>query len=83
MSSDMEAGKVSNMLNRLFAKVNVSPYFKIEIFFVFLSRLSCRSYPNLACRQFDDLAQIHGVQKIDVIGDAYLAATNVIEDQVI
>ncbi len=32
--------------------------------------------------QFDELAQLHGVQKIDVIGDAYLAATNVIEDQV-
>ncbi len=32
--------------------------------------------------QLDELAQLHGVQKIDVIGDAYLAATNVIEDQV-
>ena len=37
------------------------------------------NYPG---RQFDALAQKHGVQKIDVIGDAYLAATNVIEDQV-
>jgi hypothetical protein len=33
--------------------------------------------------QFDELAQRHGVQKIDVIGDAYLAATNVMEDQVL
>jgi hypothetical protein len=32
--------------------------------------------------QFDELALRHGVQKIDVIGDAYLAATNVMEDQV-
>ena len=31
--------------------------------------------------KFDALAQLHGVQKIDVIGDAYLAATNVLEDQ--
>ena len=31
--------------------------------------------------KFDALAQLHGVQKVDVIGDAYLAATNVLEDQ--
>ena len=31
--------------------------------------------------KFDLLAQLHGVQKVDVIGDAYLAATNVLEDQ--
>ena len=31
--------------------------------------------------KFDALAQLHGVQKLDVIGDAYLAATNVLEDQ--
>ena len=37
---------------------------------------------NVPTLQFDFLAQRHGVQKIDVIGDAYLAATNVMEDQV-
>ena len=50
LSSTMEAGKVSDMLSRLFNK-------------------------------FDKLAYIHGVQKIDVIGDAYIAATNFMEDQ--
>ena len=31
--------------------------------------------------KFDALARLHGIQKLDVIGDAYLAATNVLEDQ--
>ena len=31
--------------------------------------------------KLDALAQLHGVQKVDVIGDAYLAATNILEDQ--
>jgi hypothetical protein len=31
--------------------------------------------------KFDRLAYIHGVQKVDVIGDAYVAATNFTEDQ--
>ena len=32
--------------------------------------------------KLDRLAYIHGVQKVDVIGDAYVAATNFTEDQV-
>ena len=32
-------------------------------------------------RKFDRLAHLHGVQKVDVIGDAYIAATNFTEDQ--
>ena len=31
--------------------------------------------------KFDALARLHGIQKLDVIGDAYLAATNMLEDQ--
>ena len=31
--------------------------------------------------QLDNLAQLHGIQKIDVIGDAYLAASNLLEEQ--
>jgi class 3 adenylate cyclase len=50
ISSEMDAGKVTSLLNRLF-------------------------------RKFDDLAYHHGVQKIDVVGDAYIAATNFVEDQ--
>ena len=51
LSSRMEAGRVSRMLGRLFARM-------------------------------DALAAEHGVQKVDVIGDAYLAATNFLEEQV-
>ena len=51
LSSRMEAGRVSRMLGRLFARM-------------------------------DGLAAEHGVQKVDVIGDAYLAATNFLEEQV-
>jgi class 3 adenylate cyclase len=36
---------------------------------------------NRLFRKFDRLAYIHGVQKIDVVGDAYIAATNFVEDQ--
>ena len=36
---------------------------------------------NRLFRKFDRLAYIHGVQKIDVIGDAYVAATNFTDDQ--
>ena len=36
---------------------------------------------NRLFRKFDDLAYLHGVQKIDVVGDAYIAATNFIEEQ--
>jgi class 3 adenylate cyclase len=36
---------------------------------------------NRLFAKFDALAQLHGVQKVDVIGDAYLAACNVLEDQ--
>jgi class 3 adenylate cyclase len=32
-------------------------------------------------RTFDRLAHLHGVQKVDVIGDAYIAAANFTEDQ--
>ncbi len=32
-------------------------------------------------RRFDALAYLHGVQKVDVVGDAYIAATNFTEDQ--
>ena len=52
ISSKIPASKVSNMLNRVFAR-------------------------------FDRLATIHGVQKVDIIGDAYLAATNFLVDQVV
>ena len=31
---------------------------------------------------FDRLAYVHGVQKVDVIGDAYIAAANLTEEQV-
>ena len=51
LSAGMEAGRVSRMLGRLFARM-------------------------------DALAAEHGVQKVDVIGDAYLAATNFTEEQV-
>ena len=50
ISSTMSARKVSDLLNRLF-------------------------------RKLDRLAYLHGVQKIDIIGDAYVAATNFTEDQ--
>ena len=50
LSSSMDPGQVSRMLNRLFAK-------------------------------FDRLAHLHGVQKVDIIGDAYVAATNLLVDQ--
>lgn len=33
-------------------------------------------------RRLDHLAYLHGVQKVDVVGDAYIAATNFTEDQV-
>ena len=36
---------------------------------------------NRLFRKFDDLAYLHGVQKIDVVGDAYIAATNFMEEQ--
>jgi class 3 adenylate cyclase len=36
---------------------------------------------NRLFRKFDDLSYLHGVQKIDVVGDAYIAATNFMEDQ--
>ena len=36
---------------------------------------------NRLFRKFDRLAYIHGVQKIDVVGDAYIAAANFVEDQ--
>ena len=49
LSSRMEAGRVSRMLGRLFAR--------------------------------SALAAEHGVQKVDVIGDAYLAATNFLAEQ--
>jgi class 3 adenylate cyclase len=32
-------------------------------------------------RRLDRLAYLHGVQKVDVVGDAYVAATNFTEDQ--
>ena len=32
-------------------------------------------------KQMDRLAYLHGVQKVDVVGDAYIAATNFTEDQ--
>eukprot|EP00291_Cryptomonas_curvata_P019333 CAMPEP_0172163278 /NCGR_PEP_ID=MMETSP1050-20130122/7180_1 /TAXON_ID=233186 /ORGANISM="Cryptomonas curvata, Strain CCAP979/52" /LENGTH=305 /DNA_ID=CAMNT_0012833445 /DNA_START=51 /DNA_END=964 /DNA_ORIENTATION=+ len=32
-------------------------------------------------RRFDWLAYLHGVQKVDVVGDAYIAATNFTEEQ--
>jgi class 3 adenylate cyclase len=32
-------------------------------------------------RKFDALAQAHGIQRVDIIGDAYMAATNLLEDQ--
>ena len=36
---------------------------------------------NRLFRKFDRLAYVHGVQKVDVVGDAYIAATNFVEDQ--
>jgi class 3 adenylate cyclase len=32
-------------------------------------------------RKFDRLAHLHGVQKVDMVGDSYIAATNFTEDQ--
>jgi class 3 adenylate cyclase len=32
-------------------------------------------------RKFDHLAHLHGVQKVDIVGDAYMAAANFTEDQ--
>ena len=52
LSSHMDEGRVSDLLNRLYA-------------------------------QFDDLAHYHGVYKLETIGDAYLAATNLSGDQVL
>jgi class 3 adenylate cyclase len=37
---------------------------------------------NRLYSQFDDLAHYHGVHKLETIGDAYLAATNLSGDQV-
>ena len=37
---------------------------------------------NRVFARFDRLAAAHGVQKVDIIGDAYLAATNFMLDQV-
>ena len=31
--------------------------------------------------KFDRLAHLHGVQKVDIVGDAYIAATNLMEEQ--
>ena len=50
ISSGMQPGKVSDLLDRLFSK-------------------------------FDLLATKHGVRNIDIIGDAYMAATNLLDDQ--
>ena len=36
---------------------------------------------NRLFRKFDQLAYLHGVQKVDVVGDAYIAATNFTEEQ--
>ena len=36
---------------------------------------------NRLFRKFDRLAHLHGVQKVDIVGDAYIAATNLTEDQ--
>ena len=63
----------------------VSVFFSDIVGFTALSStLDATKVSDLLTRlfaKFDALAQLHGVQKIDVIGDAYLAATNVIEDQ--
>jgi hypothetical protein len=37
---------------------------------------------NRLYTRFDDLAHYHGVYKLETIGDAYLAATNITGDQV-
>jgi class 3 adenylate cyclase len=36
---------------------------------------------NRLFRKFDRLAHLHGVQKVDIVGDAYIAAANLLEDQ--
>jgi class 3 adenylate cyclase len=36
---------------------------------------------NRLFHKFDRLAHAHGVQKVDVVGDAYIAATNLLEEQ--
>ena len=49
------------------------------------STMSAERVSNMLSRlfkRFDRLAHLHGVQKIDVVGDAYIAATNFMEDQV-
>jgi class 3 adenylate cyclase len=48
--SEMDASRLSNMLSRLFKKL-------------------------------DMLAYLHGVQRVDIIGDAYIAAANLSDDQ--
>ena len=39
------------------------------------------SFLNRIFKKFDRLAHLHGVQKVDTVGDAYIAATNLLEDQ--
>ena len=63
----------------------VSVFFSDIVGFTELSsRLGPDEVSSLLTRlfaKFDALAQLHGVQKVDVIGDAYLAAANLLEDQ--
>ena len=51
LSSRLDEGQVSDLLNRLYTR-------------------------------FDDLAHYHGIYKLETIGDAYLAVTNIAGDQV-
>ena len=67
-------------------KSNVSLLFSDIVGFTALSSTmtaeKVSSMLNRLFKRFDRLAHLHGVQKIDVVGDAYIATTNFMEEQV-